>query len=183
MRLREKGYKLGLVREEQYRRFLEKKDRIEKEIVRLENVIVPPSERVNEILEREGTSLIKTGVKLIDLLKRPEINYKIIKEIEGQAITLERSEVEQVEVHLKYEGYINKQLQQAQKVERLENKQMPEDINYNEIKGLSLESRQKLTQIKPISIGQASRISGVSPADITVLLIFLEQVNRMKNSI
>lgn len=183
IRLREKGYKLGLVSEEQYRKFLEKKDRIEKEINRLENIIVPPSERVNKILERQGTSLIKTGIKLKDLLKRPEISYKIIKEIEGQEITLQRSEVEQVEVHLKYEGYINKQLQQAQKVERLENKQIPEDINYNGIKGLSLEARQKLTQIKPISIGQASRISGVSPADISVLLISLEQFNRKKNSI
>ena len=182
LRLTEKGYKIGLINEGRYQKFLAKKKNIENEILRLENRIVAPTDRVNNILEREKTTPIKTGVKLSDLIKRPEINYKIIKEIENEGVTLNRSEAEQVEIQLKYEGYIKKQLQQAQQVIRLENKKMPEDILYESINGLSTEARQKLSKIKPISVGQASRISGVSPADISVLMIYLEQYNRLKKT-
>lgn len=181
MRLMEKGWKIGLVSEERHKKLLSKRQNIENEINRLESVIVPPSERVNSILEREGTTKIKTGARLGDLLRRPEISYKIVQELEEKETTLSRSEAEQVEVQLKYEGYIKKQQQQAQQMLKLENKKIPDGIVYEEIKGLSLEARQKLTKIKPVSIGQASRISGVSPADISVLMVFIEQFSRKNN--
>ena len=182
LRLTEKGYKIGLINEERYQKFLEKKMNIENEILRLENKIATPTDRVNNILESVGTTPIKSGAKLSELIKRPEINYRIIKEIEDEKFTLNRSETEQVEIQLKYEGYIKKQLQQAQQIIRLENKKMPEDIVYDKINGLSTEARQKLSKIKPVSVGQASRISGVSPADISVMMVYLEQYNRLKKT-
>ncbi len=181
LRLLEKGYAIGLVREERYQKFLSKKRSIEKEIERLENTIITPTEKANHILEREGTSPIKTGVKLSELIKRPQLNYKIIKEMEGNDSTLTRSEAEQVEIQLKYEGYIKKQRQQVEQLIKLENKKIPDEIDFESIKGISLEARQKLSQIKPVSVGQASRISGVSPSDISVLMVYLEQYNRGKN--
>lgn len=182
LRLLEKGFKVGLVREERYQKFINKKKNIEKEIERLENTIITPVEHVNNILEREGTSPIKTGVKLSDLIKRPQINYEIVKEMEGNDSTLNRSEAEQVEIQLKYEGYIKKQLQQVEQAMKLENKKIPDEIDYESIKGISLEARQKLSQIKPVSVGQASRISGVSPSDMSVLMVYLEQYNRGRNN-
>lgn len=183
MRLTEKGYKVGLVSRERYEMFLKKKENIEKEIERLENTIVKPSEQVNRILEREGTSPIKTGTKLSELLRRPQLDYKLIQELEGRQSLLTRSEAEQVEIQLKYDGYIKKQFQQAEQLMRLESKKIPDGIDFEKIGGLSLEARQKLSMIKPASVGQASRISGVSPSDISVLLIFLEQYNRTNSQL
>jgi len=179
-RLIEKGYNLGLITQERYDRFLQKEGKIKAEIKRLEDTILAPTQRVNETLEREGTTIIKTGVKASDLIKRPEITYKTLKEIEGTESTLTRSEKEQVEIRIKYEGYINRQIQQAQQMSKLENKKIPEKIVYEEIKGLCMEAREKLELIRPISVGQATRISGVSPADISVLIIYLEQLSRKK---
>lgn len=180
IRLLEKGYDIGLVSKERYENFLEKKTRIENEIKRLETTIISPTSLVNEILEREGTTALVTGAKLSDLIKRTEISYRIIKELEGEESCLTLAEQEQVEIQLKYEGYIKKQLQQTEHFLKLENKRMPEDIVYEELGGLSLEARQKLAKIRPASLGQASRISGVSPSDISVLMIYLEQYNRKK---
>lgn len=177
-RLIEKGYSIGLITQERYNRFLQKERNIKEEIKRLENTVVAPTERANKILEREETTIIKTGAKASDLLKRPEISYKILKEIEGTETLLTRGETEQVEIRIKYEGYINRQMQQAQQMSKLESKIIPKEISYKEIKGLCLEAREKLEAIKPISVGQASRISGVSPADISVLIIFLEQYRK-----
>ncbi|MGE5472766.1 MAG: tRNA uridine-5-carboxymethylaminomethyl(34) synthesis enzyme MnmG [Ignavibacteriales bacterium] len=177
-RLIEKGYSIGLITQERYNRFLQKERNIKEEIKRLENTVVAPTERANKILKREETTIIKTGAKASDLLKRPEISYKILKEIEGTETLLTRGETEQVEIRIKYEGYINRQMQQAQQMSKLESKIIPKEISYKEIKGLCLEAREKLEAIKPISVGQASRISGVSPADISVLIIFLEQYRK-----
>ncbi|MGE5329958.1 MAG: tRNA uridine-5-carboxymethylaminomethyl(34) synthesis enzyme MnmG [Deltaproteobacteria bacterium] len=174
-RLIEKGHKIGLITQERYDRFLQKEEKIKEEIKRLENTIITPTQGTNEILRNEGTATIKTGAKASDLLKRPEITYKSIKEIEGTESALTRSEREQVEIRIKYEGYINRQLQQAKQMSRLENKKIPEGIIYKEIKGICLEAREKLEAVRPISVGQAARISGVSPADISVLMIYLEQ--------
>ena len=178
LRLLEKGYLVGLISKERYERFLNKKQNIEAEIKRVENTIAAPTERINGILKGLGTAPIKTGAKLSDLIKRPEVNYKTILEIEGKESTLARSEAEQVEIHLKYEGYIRKQMQQAEQLLKLENKKLPENIEYELMKGISLEARQKLAKIRPVSVGQASRISGVSPADITVLMLYLEQYRK-----
>lgn len=177
-RLIKKGHDIGLISQERYNGFLQKERNIKEEIKRLESTIISPTARANKILEREGTTVIKTGAKASDLLKRPEINYNIIKEIEGKESLLTRGEKEQVEIRIKYEGYINRQLQQAQQMARLENKIIPKEIAYKDIKGLCLEAREKLEEIRPISVGQASRISGVSPADISVLIIFLEQYKK-----
>lgn len=181
-RLIEKGYKLGLIEEKRYKKYLEKEERIRKEIKRLQNKIIAPTERVNKILEREKTTIIKTGVKASDLIKRPELNYKIINEMEETESTLTRSEKEQVEIHLKYEGYVKRQMQQAQQKGKLESRKIPDEIIYGEIKGISLEAREKLEKVRPVSVGQASRISGVSPADISVLLIYLERYKRNKKA-
>lgn len=177
-RLLEKGYNVGLVSKERYQKFLEKKERIENEIKRLQNTTVLPSEKINAILEKAGTTPIRTGTKLSELIKRTEINYSVIKEIEGKESSLSEEEERQVEIHLKYEGYIKKQMEQVNRFLNFEDKKIPEDINYSEILGLSLEARQKLEKIRPVSIGQASRISGISPADISVLLVYLRQYHK-----
>jgi len=180
-RMIKKGYDVGLISEERLNRFSKKECNIIAEIKRLENMVVAPTEKVKKILEREGSTVIKTGAKASELIKRPEINYEIIKEIEGTNSQLTLSEREQVEIRLKYEGYINRQKLQAQKMVRLENKKIPAEIAYKDIKGLCLEAREKLEAVRPISVGQASRISGVSPADISVLIIYLEQFGRNNN--
>ena len=178
LRLTPRGYEVGLISEERYAKFLKKKEKIEKEIERLKKVIIKPTEEVNQFLEKHGTTAISTGTKLSELLKRTEISYDSLEEITPDRPNLTKQEKEEVEIQLKYEGYIALQNSQVEKFKKLEGKKLKEDINYEEIKGLSLEARQKLNKIKPLSIGQASRISGVSPADISVLLIFLEKKNR-----
>ncbi len=180
LRLTEIGHSVGLISDERYARFLAKKEKIEKEIERLKTTNIKPTEKVNEFLEKMGTTPIAGGVKLSELLKRTELTYKTLKEIDENRPELDKQVQNEVEIMVKYEGYIEMQKKQVESFKKMEKKILPEDINYEEIKGLRLEARQKLNKIKPYSVGQASRISGVSPADISVLLIFLEQYNRNK---
>ena len=174
LRLTEKGYNVGLISEERYNKFLEKKKNIEKEIERLKTTTVRPTKEVNEFLLNQGTAELTTGSKLSELLKRTEVTYETLKQIDPDRPILTKQEEEEVEIQVKYEGYIKMQEEQVKKFKKTEKKLLPEDINYEELKGLSLEARQKLNKHRPHSIGQASRISGVSPADISVLLIYLQ---------
>ena len=178
LRLTEKGYEVGLISEERYQKFLDKKEKINKEIERIKQKTIKPTREVNEFLKKHHTTPISTGVKLAELLKRTELSYEDLKEIDSERSELEKQVKQEVEIFIKYEGYIKMQDSQVQKFKKLERKMLPEDFDYNELKGLSLEARQKLNKLKPTSIGQASRISGVSPADISVLLIYLEQRNK-----
>ena len=175
LRLTEKGHEIGLISDKRYEEFKQKKANIEKEIERLNKTTIKPTETVNKFLEKAGTSKIDVGIKLAELLKRPELNYEILSEIDENRPELKSAVKEQVEIQIKYEGYIKLQEKQVEEFKKLEKKLLPEGIDYNEIKGISLEARQKLNEHKPLSVGQASRISGVSPADISVLLIYLEQ--------
>lgn len=145
---------------------------------RLKATTVKPTEKVNEILSKYGSSNIKIGVKLADLLKRTEIKYEYLEEIDKNMPDLTEEEKKEVEIQVKYEGYIKLEEAQVEKFKKLENKKLPKEIDYSELSGLRIEARQKLNKIKPESVGQASRISGVSPADISVLLIYLEQLKR-----
>ena len=178
LRLLQIGYENGLISEERYQKFLKKKENIFAEIERLKKTTVKPTEKVNEMLTKYNSSNIKAGVKLAELLKRTEIKYDYLKEIDENMPELTKQEKEEVEIQVKYEGYIKLEEEQVAKFKKLEQKKLPKDINYEDIKGLRLEARQKLNNIKPESVGQASRISGVSPADISVLLIYLEQLKR-----
>lgn len=178
LRLTDIGYKVGLISEERYKNFCEKREKIAREIERLKHTTVKPTEKVNEFLEKNNSSKLTGGVKLVDLLKRSELNYELLKEIDNDRPELTPVEAEEVEIQVKYEGYIKLQEAQVEKFKKLEKKKIPEDIVYSDIKGLRLEARQKLDKIKPLSIGQASRISGVSPADINVLHIYIEQNRR-----
>ena len=178
LRLTPKGYEVGLINEERYRKFLTKKENIEKEIKRIKDTIIKPTEEVNSVLRKNNSSEITGGVRLDELLRRTELNYNNLEEIDLDRPELSKQEKEEVEIQIKYEGYIKLQASQVEKFRKLEEKKLNENINYSKIKGLSLEARQKLDKTKPTSIGQASRISGVSPADITVLLIYLEQKKR-----
>lgn len=177
LRLTEIGHSVGLISDERYQRFLNKKENIEKEIVRLKNTVVKPTKEVNDLLVRYGTSELTTGTKMAELLKRTELDYDKLEEIDENRPNLTLQEKEEVEIQVKYEGYIKMQEAQVEKFKKLETKLLSENIDYEKIEGLSLEARQKLNKFKPHSIGQASRISGVSPADISVLLIYL-QMNR-----
>lgn len=177
-RLLDIGHEVGLISEERYNKFLSKKQHIEQEKDRISKEIIKPTQKVNEFLKKHGTSEITTGTKEIELLKRTEIKYKDLIEIDDKVGELDNIEAEELEIQVKYEGYIKMQESQVEKFKKMEEKKLKEDIDYSEIKGLRLEARQKLNKIKPLSIGQASRISGVSPADISVLLIYLEQKNR-----
>lgn len=177
-RLTEKGYEIGLISEKRYSNFINKKENINREIKRLNTTIIKPTEKVNKLLKSFNTSEISTGVKLADLLKRPELNYRGLESIDENRPSLEKQEIDEVEIQVKYGGYISLENEQVEKFKKLENKKLPEDIDYEQIKGLRLEARQKLNAIKPLSVGQASRISGVSPADVSVLLIYLETINR-----
>ncbi len=174
LRLTEIGHDIGLISEDRYNKFLEKRKNLNKEIERLNNTVIKPTKEVNELLRKLNTSEITTGIKLSDLLKRPEISYNSVCEIDKNRPNLTKLEAEEAEIQIKYEGYINLEKEQVEKFKKLEKKKLSEDIDYEEIKGLRLEARQKLNKIKPVSVGQASRISGVSPADISVLLIYLE---------
>lgn len=178
LRLTELGHEIGLISEERYQKFLQKKANIEKEMERLRKTIVKPSEKVNKFLEEKGTTPLSTGSKLSELLKRTEIRYKDLAQIDENMPELSAQEKEEVEIQIKYEGYIKMEEEQVAKFKKMESKTLSEDIIYQDIKGLSLEARQKLDKIKPLSIGQASRISGVSPADINVLLIYLQMKNK-----
>ena len=181
LRLTEIGHDVGLISEERYQKFLTKKANIEKEIQRLKNTIVKPTEEVNKLLIDCGTSPLTTGTKMAELLKRTELDYEKLASIDPERPELTLQEKEEVEIQVKYEGYIKMQEAQVEKFKKLETKLLPEDIDYKSINGLCLEARQKLDKFRPRSIGQATRISGVSPADISVLLIYL-QVNQNSNT-
>ena len=178
LRLTELGHEVGLISDERYEKFLSKKRNIENEIERIKKLTIKPTEQVNKLLEENNSSPIKAGVKLADLLKRTELNYEKLSAIDPERLELSKAEAQEVEIQVKYEGYIKMQEEQVKKFKKLEDKKLSEDINYDDIKGLRIEARQKLNKVKPLSIGQASRISGVSPADVSVLLIYLEQQKR-----
>ncbi|NSL52359.1 tRNA uridine-5-carboxymethylaminomethyl(34) synthesis enzyme MnmG [Calidifontibacillus erzurumensis] len=175
LRLTEIGYKVGLISEERYQRFLDKKAQIEMEKNRLENITIKPTEEVQELLKQVGGTPLKDAVKAADLLKRPEINYEHLMKIVPPELPVSADVAEQVEIQIKYSGYIEKSLQQVERMKKMEDKKIPADIDYNAISGIATEARQKLSEIRPLSVGQASRISGVNPADISILLVYLEQ--------
>ena len=178
LRLTQIGHEIGLISDERYERFKHKKENIETEIERLKQLTVKPTKEANELLKKHGTTELTTGTKMAELLKRTELNYEILEPIDIERPELTRQEKEEVEIQVKYEGYIKMQEAQVERFKKLETKLLPENLDYEDIKGISLEGRQKLNKFKPHSIGQASRISGVSPADISVLLVYLQQ---MKN--
>ncbi len=178
LRLTEIGHNVGLITDERYQKFLNKKENIEKEIKRLKEKTVKPTKEVNELLKENNTAELTTGTKMSELLKRTELDYEKLAIIDEERPMLSNQEKEEVEIQLKYEGYIKMQEAQVEKFKKLETKILPEEIDYETIKGISLEARQKLDKFKPHSIGQASRISGVSPADISVLLVYLQQLKK-----
>lgn len=174
IRLREKGWMIGLVSEKEYNHLLEKKRMIQEEIERVCNTFLTPSEKMQAFLNSKGSTELKSGISVAELIKRPELSYFDLQEYDLKRPDLPFDVQEQVNIQLKYEGYIKRQIKQVEQFKKLENKKIPEDIHYDEIKSLRLEALQKLKKIRPVSIGQASRISGVSPADISVLLVYLE---------
>lgn len=175
LRLREKGFQVGLISRRQYDDMLNKKYLIEKEIERLKNVKIGAAKNNQEFLESHGSTPLKTGTSLAELLCRPELNYEILGEIDLDRSKLTDDVIEQVEIEIKYEGYIERQLRQVKQFKKMEKKKIPADLDYDDVPSLRLEARQKLKSFHPVSVGQASRISGVSPADISVLLVYLEQ--------
>lgn len=175
LRLRKIGFESGLVSKEQYDLTLEKQEMIEKEILRLKNTVIGASKEYQKFMEAHGSSLLKTGTNLAELMCRPELSYEILSEIDNDRKSLPDDVIEQVEIEIKYEGYIERQMKQVEQFKKMEKKRIPPDLDYQDVSSLRLEARQKLTAYKPVSVGQASRISGVSPADISVLLIYLEQ--------
>ncbi len=176
LRLTEIGHDIGLISDERFEKFKKKRKNIEKEIARLKKLVVKPEKRVNDLLIKYGTSELTTGTKMSELLKRTELDYEKLAEIDDERPELSRQEKEEVEIQIKYEGYIKMQEAQVEKFKKLESKILPDDIDYEKLNGISLEGRQKLNKFRPRSIGQASRISGVSPADISVLLVYLQQM-------
>lgn len=181
LRLTEYGREIGLVNDERWNFFINKKEDIEKEMEKIRSSSVSPkNEKLVALLEQKNSSPLKNTSSLYDLLKRPELSYEDINDLSEEPSEVSTQVSEQVEVQIKYQGYIKKQLDQVERFNKMENRRLPEDIDYKEIKGLRLEAQQKLDNIKPLSIGQASRISGVSPADISVLLIYLEQTKRQR---
>ena len=175
LRLREKGYQAGLISKDQYDALLQKKKQIEEEIKRVKEVKIGAAKANQEFLERHGSATLKTGVSLAELLCRPELDYNSLAELDPERKELDPSVIEQVEIEIKYEGYIERQLRQVEQFKKMEKKNIPDDIDYDDVSSLRLEARQKLKSFHPVSVGQASRISGVSPADISVLLVYLEQ--------
>ncbi|CAM4389333.1 tRNA uridine-5-carboxymethylaminomethyl(34) synthesis enzyme MnmG [Paenibacillus phoenicis] len=178
LRLTPLGYEIGLISEERYARFLDKKQKVEQEIERLKTTKIRPTE-INPLLESIGSAPIQDGSNLLTILRRPEVTYAHIASISPSEVELDEEMQEQVEIQIKYAGYIEKQLIHVERLQKMEKKKIPENINYDDIQGLAIEARQKLSKIRPISIGQASRISGVTPADISILLVYLEHYNRV----
>ena len=183
LRLTEKGYQVGLISDERYNKFLEKKDLIEQELERIKSTVIKADDETNKILTQNESSNITRGTKLSELLKRTEVTYNMLESVDKTREKLPKSVVEQVEIQVKYEGYIKLQQEQIDRFKKLEEKKLSSDIDYEQIKGLSLEARQKLNKQKPASVGQASRISGVSPADISVLLIYIAQKDFSKKEV
>ena len=174
LRLTPVGYRVGLIDEDRYQKLLKKQEQIQNEIDRIKKIILGANEEVNTILDALGSARLDTGVSLSDLMKRPELSYELLSELDGNRPPLPEDVKEQVNIQIKYEGYIERQEKQVERFKKLERKSIPSGINYDDVSSLRLEARQKLSQLRPLNIGQASRISGVSPADISVLLVYLE---------
>ena len=175
LRLTDLGHELGLISDERYAQFNHKRQQIKDEIQRLTDIRIKPNDHTQSVIEANGGSKLKDGILAIDLLRRPEMTYDTILEILEEDHQLPSEVEEQVEIQTKYEGYINKSLQQVEKVKRMEQKKIPEDLDYSKVDSLASEAREKLAEVKPLNIAQASRISGVNPADISILLVYLEQ--------
>lgn len=175
LRLTKIGYQVGLIDQERYERLLEKESMIEQELERLKKTVVGSAKKVQEFLVSNGSSELKTGTSLADLIRRPELDYAVIAPLDDARKPLPKEVIDQVTINLKYEGYIERQTRQVEQFKKMEGKRIPETLNYSEIASLRIEAKQKLAKIRPVSVGQASRISGVSPADISVLLVYLEQ--------
>ena len=174
LRLRKKGWEVGLIDDETYHKLQEKERRIQEEIERVEHATVGGSAEVQSLLESLNSTLLKSGTTIAELIRRPELNYKVLAPIDKERPELPEDVCEQVEINIKYDGYIRRQMKQEEQFKKLEQKKLPEDIDYEDVGSLRIEARQKLEAYRPVSIGQASRISGVSPADISVLLVYLE---------
>ena len=180
VRLTPTGRRIGLISDDRWNRYQEKLEHINAELERVRTTVISPSEEINSILRERNTSEIRTGVRLAELIKRPELNYEVLAQVDKTRTETDRNVLEQVEIEIKYEGYIKRQLIIIDQVRRLESKILPADIDYSTIDGLRLEAREKLNKVRPESIGQASRISGVSPADISVLVIYLSTLKNKK---
>jgi tRNA uridine 5-carboxymethylaminomethyl modification enzyme len=181
IRLTKKGYEIGLIDEDRYRKLQEKELKLEAEIKRLENKMIGAAKEVQELLISYGSSPINTATTLAELVRRPELTYEYLEPIDKDRPQLQGDVIEQVNINIKYDGYIKRQLKQVEQFKKLENKLIPEDIDYQKVPSLCIEARQKLTKFKPVSLGQASRIAGVSPADISVLLVYITQLNYEKH--
>lgn len=175
LRLTEIGHKIGMIRDERYQAFLAKKAAVEAEKERLRSVILKPSAEVQELIRNTGGSELKDGIRASDLLKRPEMTYELLETLTKSEVPVDDEVKEQVEIQIKYEGYIEKSLQQVERLKKMEDKKIPENIDYDAISGVATEAKQKLKKIRPLTLAQASRISGVNPADISILLVYLEQ--------
>lgn len=175
VRLTPLGREIGLISDHRWGRYLKKQELKKEEYKRIKNTVFAPTDELNDILVSRETSPVETGIRMIDLLKRPQINYECLTPVDVDRPNIDRNIFEQVEIEIKYQGYINKQLEQVEKMRKLEKKKLPENVDYTTVTGLRLEAQEKLNKVKPENIGQASRISGVSPADISVLLIWLSQ--------
>ena len=182
LRLTDIGHRVGLIKDERYEKFVEKRRMINEEIKRIEKTVIAPTEKVNRLLEGAGSSTLTTGIKLAELLRRPEISYDMLEEIDTGRKELPRGVKTTAEISIKYEGYIKRELSEVERQKKLEDKALPADIDYRSILGLRLEAAEKLDKIRPFNIGQASRISGVSPADVGVLLIYLSSGKKQDNA-
>ena len=173
LRLSRKGYEIGLINRQRYDRIVEKEALIEKEVDRIQHVNIGASKKVQELLVRHGSTPLNAGTTIAELIRRPELCYEDLEEIDPGRPKLWPDVIEQVNIHVKYDGYIKRQMKQVKGFKRLENKKLPQDFDYSQVKSLRIEAVQKLNLYQPINIGQASRISGVSPADISVLLVYM----------
>ena len=182
LRLRKIGYEIGLVTEEEYQKTVKKEQQISEEIERLNKTNIGANEQVQRFLEDHGSTPLKTGATLAELVRRPELDYFMLTEIDSKRPELQFDVQEQVNINIKYEGYIRRQMQQVAQFKKMEGKKLPEHFDYGTVKSLRREAVQKLNQLQPVSVGQASRISGVSPADISVLLVHLEQMRQQRRS-
>ena len=180
LRLTKIGYEAGLISQERYDKLLVKEQQIEDEMKRLEDINVGASKNVQSLLEELGSTTLKSSAKMTELIRRPELTYMDLAPIDPERPEYDLDVQEQVNINIKYEGYINRQLSQVKQFKKMEKKRIPEDIDYEDVGSLRIEAKQKLSKIRPSSIGQASRISGVSPADISVLLIYLEQMHHRR---
>ena len=178
IRLRKLGYEVGLIDEERYQKLLTKIDLIEKEVARLKKTVVGANAKIQDFMERHNSSTLKTATSLAELICRPEFDYESLSEIDSERVELPADVIEQVEITIRYEGYIDRQQRQVEQFKKLEKKLIPADIDYDDVSSLRLEARQKLKKFRPVNIGQASRIGGVNPADVSVLLIYLDSLYR-----